>query len=160
MAKRKIITVDCETDPFKHGRIPEPFIWGAYDGKDFWDFTDTDEFCDWLADQYAYVYAHNGGKFDFHFILDRLDVGEKIKIINGRLADAKLGKARLRDSINLLPFSLAAMNKEDIEYWKMETGCREIYWDEIREYLYWDCRHLHHYLTEFRKRFGLSTGRR
>ena len=33
--KRKLIAIDCETDPFKAGRVPEPFIWGMYDGNEF-----------------------------------------------------------------------------------------------------------------------------
>ena len=35
---------DSETDPFKHGRFPTPFIWGLYNGKHYYEFTNTDDF--------------------------------------------------------------------------------------------------------------------
>ena len=94
-----LAVVDCETDPFKAGRMPEPFVWCYVDetGREevFWE--DTEGFIAFLREQNALVYAHNGGRFDWHFIADRLDAGP-ITILNGRLAAMRLGRARLRDS--------------------------------------------------------------
>src|SRR5512147_708036 len=98
MAKRKkgvekvIAVADCETDPFDGVTIPEPFIWGYYDGTHYEEFTNTDDFIRYiytLGD--TILYAHNGGKFDWYFILDYIDDFSKVMIINGRLSKFKIG---------------------------------------------------------------------
>ena len=38
MARRIVAVADSETDPFKHGRFPTPFIWGLYDGTHYYEF--------------------------------------------------------------------------------------------------------------------------
>ena len=94
--KRTIAVIDCETDPFKRGRIPAPFIWGFYNGETYEEFTnfnevpstkllkdmrDTSELIPYLQSQDIIVYAHNGGKFDYHFL-----PGERLVSQQQRLA--------------------------------------------------------------------------
>ena len=131
--KRPIVTIDCETSPFKHGRVLYPFVWGIYDGVEFqkfWGHNCTDYLIEYLRDTKALVYAHNGGKFDYFFLLQYLEK-ESIKVINGRISQAKIGESILRDSYNILPVPLGAYKKDDIEYWKMEEEHREKYKSEI-----------------------------
>src|SRR5574337_285518 len=91
---RPFAVLDSETDPFKQGRIPEPFVWGFYDGLMFRHFThDTaHSMIEWIADQKIIVYAHNGGKFDYHFLLPYMEPYDHVKIINDRLAQYHLEK--------------------------------------------------------------------
>ena len=70
----KLATFDIETDPFKKGRVPEPFCCGLY-------LIETNEYMQWWGKNCLYqfieylkecphnliIYAHNGGKFDFYY---------------------------------------------------------------------------------------------
>lgn len=113
---KPFITIDAETDPFKYERMPEPFIWGTYDGLFFQHFDTTEKLVDYLRQQEVIAYAHNGGKFDFHFLLKYINLGEKIMVINGRLVTAKIGECELRDSWNILPVPQASFaDKYEIE---------------------------------------------
>lgn len=151
----KIATIDCETDPFAPGRIPAPFIWGFYDGKNFETFTDTADLIERCKRFRGTIYAHNGGKFDYHFIFDKaIEPGDGVKIINGRLAQWRCGNAIMRDSFNILPVPLAAMQKDEFEYWKLEREHRTEYWGEIVSYLRGDCVYLHKYIMEFVGEYG------
>ena len=89
---KEIWAVDSETDPFKAGRVPAPFIWGAYNGSEYHSFTKTDDMVDFFLDKDVIVYAHNGGKFDWHFILHRLEQFEPLMVISGRLSKFKIGR--------------------------------------------------------------------
>lgn len=150
MTKQRTFAVaDCETDPFLHGRIPTPFIWGLYDGTIYKEFSDTASFVEYVADQEIDVYAHNGGKFDWHFILDYIARGSEVKVIAGRLAQLRLGKAKLLDSYSLLPTPLAAFNKQEFDYTKLESDNRRFHMPEIRAYLKSDCVNLYRYLEAY-----------
>ena len=120
--KKAIWAVDCETDPFDYGRIPRPFIWGVYEGytDDYREFTDTDECVDFLAANDVIAYAHNGGKFDWHFITHRMNPLKPLLVISGRLAKFEIGQCEFRDSYSLMPVSLEQYQKSEFEYWKME----------------------------------------
>lgn len=149
---RKFATVDCETDPFKHGRIPKPFIWGFYDGETFLYFYDTNEFIDHVKNFEGIIYAHNGGKFDYHFLMAGIEAQEKIMVINGRIAKMKMGKAELRDSFMNLPVPLSAYKKDEISYDIFEEGERRKIKNmaKIIEYLRGDCVYLYEVLqTQF-----------
>ena len=123
---------DAETDPFKYGRVPQPFLWGVYTGASFHAFTDTDEFIEMIREQDVIVYFHNGGKFDLHLILKHVNINEEIKIINGRIASAHIGKAEIRDSYLLFPAPLAEFGaKLSIDYKKMEKKVRHLHMPEI-----------------------------
>ena len=69
--KRRIYTIDVETDPFMRDRDPRPFLWGVYDGEPggFRTFDDAEAMMKWLSHQGPIiVYAHNGGKFDYTYL--------------------------------------------------------------------------------------------
>jgi DNA polymerase elongation subunit (family B) len=153
---RKIAVIDCETDPFKYHRIPKPFIWGYYDGDRFLSFTDTDEMVAFLSVQDIVVYAHNGGKFDYHFLLNHLSILDPIKIINGRLAKFNIGDCEFRDSFNILPVPLAAYQKDFIDYaiFEEKERAKPENWLAILEYLESDCVYLYELVTKFIERFG------
>lgn len=153
MTIRRLIAVDCETDPFQYERIPQPFIWGAYDGKRQIFFDDTEEFARWLAAQNAIAYAHNGGKFDFMYLL-RFISYTRARIISGRIAEMTFGKCKLRDSFSIIPVAMKQIQKTEIEYWKMEREVRADHMPEIRSYLADDCRYLWQMVDTYRKAAG------
>lgn len=152
--KRKIIVADCETDPFEHGAVIQPFIWGAYDGTDYWEFESTDEFAEWAKEQNAIIYAHNGGKFDWHFLLDHFEPFTRLMIIGGRLAKVPFGQAELRDSWSILPTALGNLKKDEFDYSKMRREVRAKHMPEIRQYLRNDCVYLFEYVKAFTDQYG------
>lgn len=141
MVARKVIAADSETDPFLADRVPEPFIWGAWDGSNFRTFNTALELLECYKDTHCYIYMHNGGKFDFHLLLDHLEE-TRVQIIGSRIVELKYGKAILRDSFALMPEALSSYAKTKIEYWKLERHCRREHWDEIVAYLRDDCVYL------------------
>lgn len=154
---RRIAVIDAETDPFRKGRVPRPFVWGWFDGatyKQWWG--DYAAFIRFLKKQNCIVYAHNGGKFDFHFLLGELSPYDEIMIINGRIARMHIGRAELRDSICILPVALAAYQKDKIDYGMFEANERDKPANrrKISAYLESDCRYLWQMVTAFNKRFG------
>lgn len=156
---RPITACDCETDPFLNGRVPKPFIWGFYDGKNFRTFNTTEDFISFIVTQRVICYAHNGGKFDFMFLLpyaiQHSESGEvKTQIINGRIVSIKIGECEFVDSYAAVPESLKKIKKLDIEYWKLEAECREQYRDEIITYLRGDCVYLHELMIAYRQAAG------
>lgn len=137
---RPFWTIDAETDPFKKGRIPKPFIWGLYNGTSFHTFDETDDLIAYLREYDIIAYAHNGGKFDFHYLIEAITLAAPMKIINGRIASAKIGKCELRDSYCLFPEALARFGaKDSIDYRKMEAKIRVKHMPEIIKYLKQDC---------------------
>ena len=155
---KSIWVADCETDPFKQGRIPQPFIWGCTDGDDYREFTDTGAFLDFITDGEKIVYAHNGGKFDWHYCIDRLEPFSELMVIAGRLAKFQIGDAEFRDSYNILPMPLSAWQKDEFDYSLMEPEVRHKpeNWSKIRQYLKNDCIYLHEMVTEYIDRYGLN----
>jgi len=171
---RPFWTGDCESDPFKHNRVPKPFIWGLWTGASFHTFDTPEEFVEFIKDCDVIIYFHNGGKFDIHFLLKHINLFEEVKVINGRLVVAHIGKAELRDSWNLLPIALADYKKDDLDeladklealgenrkiaadYQLMEErhrkrpGVAKV----IREYLRNDCIYLHYLIEQFERDYG------
>lgn len=174
---RPIAVIDAETDPFKRGRIIiKPFIWGFYDGQTYEEFTilsalspalykeaiksgmrDISEFVPFLEEKEIIVYAHNGGKFDYHFLLDHLEPFEQVMIIAGRLARFKIGLCQFRDSFNIIPVGLDKWQKQEFNYEILEESERykPRNWKNIRSYLYSDCVNLFNMVSAFIDRFGL-----
>jgi len=156
-------TIDAETDPFLFMREPEPFAWGVYiDGvfthfwgnKKNWMQTCTQPLVDFLFSlRNVTLYAHNGGKFDFHFLLPYANK-EEITIINGRIAVMWIGDVKLVDSALLLPFPLDEYKKTKIDYTKFEADVREKNKKEIVSYLRDDCVDLYELLTGFHSILG------
>ena len=152
--KKPFYTADCETDPFKFGRVPSPFIWGLYrrerNGEVFYrEFQSGRHFADYIKKQGIIVYFHNGGKFDIHFLADYLNKHEKILMINSRLVRGRIGQAEVRDSYALMPFPLSSYKKDDIDYTKLEANVRHLHMPEIRAYLKADCEYLFDLIEAF-----------
>ena len=137
MAKKPFITIDCETDPFREGRVPVPFIWGCYDGETehYEEFESTGELVKYLQGRKVIVLAHNGGRFDYHYLREYINTDEQILVIAGRLAKFHIGLAEFRDSMNILPVPLAAFQKTEFDYTKLEADVRHLYMDEICRYI-------------------------
>jgi len=171
--KLKIAVADCETDPFAYDRKPQPFVWG-FEAVDlpfvhFWADTEKDgvirtrdeiaedcctQFIDYLyslPDAYC-IYMHNGGKFDFMFLMKHIE--GNLRIVNGRILEAHIGPHTIRDSYAAIPVSLATYKKDDIDYDLLEIETRENNRYEIVKYLGGDCRYLLEMVTRFREEFG------
>ncbi len=160
---KQIAVLDTETDPFKYDRVPKPFATGFYNGESYYEWFGDDNiesyvnYLDNLEEEEKenlIVYAHNGGKFDFHFFLKYIDTD--MVVINGRLAEIKICGVVHRDSILLLPMALSKYKKDEIDYDIFEKGER---WKPenfkaIKEYLKSDCVYLHEWITKFVDRFG------
>lgn len=154
---KEIITIDCETDPFEHGKVDiKPFVWGVFDGKCFDVYETGSEVVEALRERDAYVFAHNGGKFDFHFLCEHIPDFAPLRIINGRVASFKIGKATYRDSYLLFPESLSKWQKDEFDYALMHADRRREYMREITEYLENDCRFLHDFVSQFVASNGMS----
>lgn len=146
MRPRKFLACDCETDPFKYGRVPEPFLWGLYDGKNYQSFLATDEFVSAVVSRNIILFAHNGGKFDFMYLLPYVLKHSSrsflpAQIINGRIVSMYLGMAEMRDSFSVVPESLdkATAAKKKIDITKLERISRDKWMDEIIAYNKQDC---------------------
>jgi hypothetical protein len=101
------------------------------------------------------IWAHNGGKFDFHFLHGHIE--NPIKIINSRIVSAKLQDHVLRDSLAIIPVPLKRFfkgSKGDIDYRRMERERRDRHKAEILEYLDQDCISLLKVVNAFVDRFG------
>lgn len=141
-------------------RVPKPFIWGLYGGPrqdDYYEFETVDELINFLENQPHIVYAHNGGKFDYFYMRDRINTDESISLIAGRLARFRIGVCEFRDSMNILPVSLATFKKDDIDYSIMEADVRDLPHNReiIRKYLRNDCVYLRELIVAHRKENGV-----
>lgn len=160
MGRRKLETwvIDCETDPFKPGRVPRPFIWGAYNirSREYQTFGFASLLAEFFRDRHCVVYAHNGGKFDYHYLREYVNSDENILVINGRMAKFSIGKAEFRDSYNILPFPLAEYKKDEIDYGIFEPDLRVLPENAalIEKYLKSDCIYLGELLEQYFARFG------
>lgn len=142
-------------------RVSQPFIWGLYGGPhgdDYHEFATVDQVITFLEREPHIVYAHNGGKFDYHYLREYINTGEALSIIAGRLSRFKIGVCEFRDSMNILPVSLATFKKEEIDYSIFEADQRDIPTNReaIRKYLRSDCVYLHELITAHRKENGVT----
>lgn len=162
---RKLAVIDAETDPFLIGRTPKAFAWGFYDGeiyKQFWGEDATQQLVDYLVSRRdpLTIYAHNGGKFDFFYLMPFGIIQNPALIINGRIVKAQcLDIHEVRDSYAILPVPLkkisdsAVGSKKEIEYEKMEADVRESHKEEILDYLKQDCVVLWNAVHKFNERY-------
>jgi hypothetical protein len=165
-ARRPFWTLDCESDPFKVGRVPQPFIWGLFggeSGEEYHEFDTGAEVVAFLERLNHVVYAHNGGKFDYHYLKEYVNTGslqhpEPISIIAGRLARFKIGECEFRDSMNILPVALATFKKDEVDYAMFEKEERDkpANREKIRRYLQTDCRYLYELIAVHRKENGIA----
>lgn len=149
---------DCETDPFLPGRIPQPFIWGAYEiySRRYECFGSSAAFVDFFRDRKCTAYFHNGGKFDLHYLRPEFNSDENILLINGRITRAKIGLTEFRDSFALIPVALSQYQKEEFDYTILEASERDKPENVplIERYLKSDCVNLGNMLLAFFERYG------
>jgi DNA polymerase elongation subunit (family B) len=162
---RNIAVLDFETDPFDDALKAEilPFVCELYSDQFgsivIWD-EDFERFIkkvvtaiEDLPDAYT-IYAHNGGKFDYLFLVRHLRGTVKFK---GRaIMSCRIGNHELRDSLHILPEKLAAWKKDHFDYSKMKRGNRAKFRDEILAYLHSDCLYLFDIIKSFISEFGLK----
>jgi DNA polymerase elongation subunit (family B) len=162
--EKQIGVLDFETDPFLAGRIPLPFACCVYfSDQDFsllWESDSRIRFIDRVVNALrklpkCTLFAHNGGRFDYHYLLAFANVGS-IEIRNGRVTTFRIGKVTLKDSFPLMPFALDEFKKDAIDYAIFEKPLRDIpiHRERISDYLLNDCRYLLELLTGFRAVVG------
>lgn len=168
-----IYTMDIETDPFARGNVPVPFLIGFYDGVTFRKFwSDKKQTCIEKMQQFlidgnvepGIIYMHNGGRFDFFFLLEWFEgrtmiIGSRIvqaymQLSNNKRRPAKEQRFEFRDSYAIMPFPLKAYQKDSlpIEYLTKEN--RHKHAVEIESYLFGDCFYLWELCMEFQREFG------
>lgn len=164
-AKRQIAILDMETDPFddKLKASIMPFLAVLYSDEFepivIWD-EDNARFRQRVVDaiealpgRYT-VYAHNGGKFDFLFLVSKLRGDVKFK---GRsLMAAKIGNHELRDSSHIIPERLAAFSKDKFDYDRNRKEQREHWRKEIIDYCIADCRYTLDIVKSFVANYGFK----
>lgn len=160
-----IAILDMETDPFDkaNGARIQPFLAVLYrDNADpvvIWEENENSFVDQVLASIEALpgkftVYAHNGGKFDYMFLLHRLRGNVSFK---GRgIMCAEVGRHQLRDSYHIIPDRLANIQKDKFAYEKMRRGIRDRHREEIIRYCINDCAYLLDVVKKFVREFGLK----
>lgn len=143
-----LATADAETDPFKEGRVPSPFAWGFSSRElgtsTFWGNKATQEFLEYVASikEPHRIHVHNGGRFDFYFLMSEIFKAGAVRMIGSRIAEWKFGQHIFRDSICMMPMPLSRYKKDDIDYGLFERSEREKHKPEIISYLRSDCEYL------------------
>jgi hypothetical protein len=158
---RKIAAGDLETDPFSAGRVPECFLSGVFDGRTHhvWEGPGAAESCaKWCLKFRGIVYFHNGGNFDFHYLLPFLPLADcRFFMIGKRIVQIKCGAMELRDSYAILPIPLSATGEKiEIEIEKLNRNRRRFHMDEIKRYMQGDNSALYHLVSDFIGEFGLN----
>ena len=163
--KRCIAILDMETDPFdaqlKEDILPflavlysdefEPVVIWEQDHAAF--VTSVMRAIEALPDRFT-IYAHNGGKFDFLFLVSKLRGDVKFK---GRsLMSARIGPHELRDSSHIIPERLAAFQKDKFDYSRNLKQNREHWKKEIIEYCIADCRYTLDIVKSFIEAYGFK----
>lgn len=106
-----------------------------------------------LPDSYT-IYAHNGGKFDYLFLLHKI---RGFVLFKGRgLMSCRIGNHELRDSFHIIPERLANWQKDTFDYSKLKRNQRNKYRDEIIRYCINDCRYLLQIVRGFLDKFGFK----
>lgn len=172
--RRPICVIDCETDPFLKARVPKPFVWGFYDGGSgenpdehgycddglfgFRHFDTNKEIADFLAPCRFICYAHNGGRFDYHYLWPHITPHRKMLIINGRVSKFNIGECEMRDSYDIIQAGLAAFQKQKIDYRLFEKEQRDVpsVREKIIDYLRSDCVNLFILVQKFIERYGVQ----
>ena len=153
---KPIYTFDIETDPFLYGRIPQPFTCGLFDGDGFhyeWGADCMEKMREYVTTlPPGIVYAHNGGRFDFYYMLNWFD--GKAMIINSRIVRTYGQGHEWRDSFAIYPEALKTFKKDDIDIALLEKKTREKHREKIVEYMRGDCVYLHELVTKFLGEFG------
>lgn len=163
--RRNIGIIDFETDRFDNVNLTPvfPFLAVVYSDRFapiiIWD-NDHEALLrklvaalDALDEPYTF-YAHNGGRFDYMFLM-RFLLG-RVKFKGRALMSAKLGKHEIRDSLHIIPESLRNANrKTDIDYAKFDRSLRDAHRQEITDYCLEDCIATFEIVRSFINKFGL-----
>jgi hypothetical protein len=157
----KIGVLDFETDPFVYGQVPYPFASCIYFGEqDYalrWEPQITKKTLQLLGElPKSTLYAHNGGRFDFHFLCEFAEKNKPIIIRNERIVQMDIGQCTLKDSWPLMPFALEEYKKTKIDYNIFDDRFRNIPRNraKIEKYLIDDCKYLLELLLGFRAIVG------
>lgn len=164
--KTQIAVLDFETNPFKDNDEIFPFVAELYTGdksiviwnEDFDSFI-NEVYLSILGLDGAYtVYAHNGGKFDFMFLVKLLR--GKVSFKGRGIMSAFIGPHELRDSMHIIPTRLGDYKKDDFDYSLLEPSKRKKNKPKILKYLHSDCVYLYDLVKDFVERHGrvLSIG--
>lgn len=160
-----IAILDFETDPFDASEELKiaPFLAVLY-GQQFepvviWE-EDEDRFIEKviaaieaLPEKYT-IYAHNGGRFDYLFLIKRL---RGVVSFKGRgIMSATVGNHELRDSFHIIPERLANWQKDKFDYSLLKKGTRAGHRKQIIDYCIADCRYLLEIVTQFVEGFGFK----
>lgn len=162
---QNIGTLDLETDPFKIGRMPRVFAGCFFDGSTsslYWGKDCVRKMLRAMRGKFEgwKIFAHNGGKFDFHHMLEELVEiygAENLDLmcIGSRIVRIRTPEYELRDSYALIPKPLRSFaSKGDIEFEKLEENVRQKHKEEICRYLVRDCVCLHAALAQFFESYG------
>lgn len=159
----RIAVLDFETDPFETGSTEAilPFVAELY-SEHFapvviWEENQT-AFVDAVIAAIGglpgkfIVYAHNGGKFDYMFLMHKLR--GKVTFKGRGLMCATIGAHELRDSFHIIPEKLASFQKDEFDYSNLKKGKRDKHRAKILSYLHSDCVYLYDIVSEFVKRYG------
>lgn len=171
----RVATLDFETDPFDNKKpfAPiEPFcavlFAPSYGTTVLWRETTEDmetfgkrvvDAITELPDKYI-IYAHNGGKFDYMFLMKWLRKDVMFK--GSAIMTASIGNHQLRDSLHICPGKLANFKKDDFDYSLLlpKNRNKPSNKKKIIDYCTSDCRYLHERVSHFLSRHGfkLSVG--
>jgi DNA polymerase elongation subunit (family B) len=169
MRRKNIAILDMETDKFDNRSEAKvlPFLAVLYSDQ-FEPVIIWDEKIDALVDRIFAaiddlpepftIYAHNGGRFDYMFLIHRLrgDVSFKGRGIMSAKIIGRHATHEIRDSFHIIPERLAAYEKEDFDYAKNDRGKRGKHRQEIIAYCVADCRYLLELVRQFIDGFGLK----
>lgn len=160
-----IAILDFETDPFDADREVhiEPFLAVLYADAfapiiiwddDYATFTKrVFETIEVLAGEYI-IYAHNGGKFDFLFMVSKYR--GKVSFKGRGIMSARIGKHEIRDSFHIIPERLANWQKDSFDYDKLLRHNRQTYREDIIRYCVNDCKYLLEIVRSFCDEFGFK----
>lgn len=148
---------DLETDPFQdwttpdQQRIPKAFAAGIRYKSERWVYWGPDCLRQVVAKAKTLgvpVYFHNGGNFDFHFLLPYIEPFRCVFLMVGgkRIVSITLPglhAPQFLDSFALVPIGLGQWQKDKIDIRKLERDKREKNWVAIARYLNGDLDGLH-----------------
>lgn len=160
-----IAVLDFETDPFDENEREEIFpftacLWSdSFEPVVIWE-EDREAFIDAvisaievLPGRYI-IYAHNGGRFDYMFLIKRFR--GRVSFKGRSLMLAEVGGHELRDSFHMIPEALGAYRKDAFDYDKMRKKNRAAHKAEIIKYMVHDCEYLFDIVKTFLSDYGVK----
>ena len=164
-ALRHIAVLDFETDPADHRTNQKmfPFVAVLYSDQftpvTIWE-EDHARFIEAVLSAIENlpgkftIYAHNGGSFDYMFLIHKL---RGTCMFKGRaIMVAHVGNHEIRDSLHIIPTKLSTYKKDDFDYSKLSARERARYRDDITSYCLKDCEYLFQIVRKFIADFGLK----